>query len=147
MREVVYLIIFGNLIDLSIVFVFARGQCYNSYRWRWRIQRQTWRRRSCSVPQVSSQFQEEYLDGRKSFIFSWDKKHRNIHVEALLHFFDSNKKGKKFEPLPRLKISTQSDSPSSIKVESMATEDEVMIRTSIQFYFFKQHEFLNLVTL
>lgn len=96
---------------------------------------------------VSSQFQEEYLDGRKSFIFSWDKKHRNIHVEALLHFFDSNKKGKKFEPLPRLKISTQSDSPSSIKVESMATEDEVMIRTSIQFYFFKQHEFLNLMTL
>lgn len=96
---------------------------------------------------VSSQFQEEYLDGRKSFIFSWDKKHRNIHVEALLHFFDSNKKGKKFEPLPRLKISTQSDSPSSIKVESMATEDDVMIRTSIQFYFFKQHEFLNLMTL
>jgi len=96
---------------------------------------------------VSSQFQEEYLDGRKSFIFSWDKKHRDIHVEALLHFFDSNKKGEKFEPLPRLKISTQSDSPSSIKVESMPKKDEVIIRTSIQFYFFKQHEFLNLVTL
>lgn len=86
---------------------------------------------------VSSQFQEEYLDGRKSFIFSWDEKHRDIHVEALLHFFDLNKKGERFEPLPRLKISTQSDSPSSIKVESFPKKDEVMIRTSIQFYFFQ----------
>ena len=58
-------------------------------------------------------------------------------MEALLHFFDSNKKGEKFEPLPRLKISTQSDSPSSMKVESIPKKDEVMIRTSIQFNFFQ----------
>ena len=40
------------------------------------------------------------MDGRKSFIFSWDKKHRKIHEEALLHFFDPSKKGQKFEPPP-----------------------------------------------
>ena len=36
------------------------------------------------------------MDGTKGFIFSWDKKHRVIHEEALLHFLDSNKKGEKF---------------------------------------------------
>ena len=45
---------------------------------------------------VSSQFSIEYLDGRKSFIFSWNKQHRAIHEEALLHHFDPNKKGQKF---------------------------------------------------
>ena len=56
---------------------------------------------------VASQFNEEYLDGRKSFIFSWDTKHRPIHEEALRHFLDPSKKGFKFvytpkpKPLPR----------------------------------------------
>lgn len=45
---------------------------------------------------VSSQFKEEFMDGIKGFIFSWDKKHRGIHEEALLHFLDSKKKGQKF---------------------------------------------------
>lgn len=49
---------------------------------------------------ISSQFTEEFLDGRKSFVFSWDKKHRKIHEEALLHFFDQSKKGEKFEYNP-----------------------------------------------
>ena len=40
------------------------------------------------------------MDGRKSFIFSWDKKHREIHEKALQHFFDSSKKGEKFEYQP-----------------------------------------------
>ena len=52
---------------------------------------------------VGSQFNEEYLDGRKSFIFSWNKKHREIHEEALLHYFDPNKKGQKFEHQPKPK--------------------------------------------
>ena len=52
---------------------------------------------------VASQFNEEYLDGRKSFIFSWNKQHREIHEEALLHYFDPNKKGHKFEYHPKLK--------------------------------------------
>ena len=55
---------------------------------------------------VASQFREEYLDGRQSFIFSWDKKHRMIHEEAMQHFLDPGKRGSKFEytpprPLPK----------------------------------------------
>ena len=46
---------------------------------------------------VSSQFEEEYLDGRKSFIFSWHKNHREIHEKALLHFFEPSKMGEKFD--------------------------------------------------
>ena len=80
---------------------------------------------------VSSQFQEEYLDGRKSFIFSWHKKHRGIHVEALLHFFDSNKKGEKFESPPRLKKPTQSDNPSFEKADIMPQKDEVINVTNL----------------
>ena len=49
---------------------------------------------------VSSQFSEECLDGRKSFIFSWNKQHREIHEQALLHHFDPNKKGQKFKYQP-----------------------------------------------
>ena len=55
---------------------------------------------------VASQFSEEYLDGRQSFIFSWHKKHRMIHEEAMRHFLDPGKRGSKFEytlprPLPK----------------------------------------------
>ena len=52
---------------------------------------------------VASQFNEEYLDGRKSFVFSWKEKHREIHEEALQHFFDPSKKGQKFEYQPKPK--------------------------------------------
>ena len=45
---------------------------------------------------VSSQFSEEFLDGRKGFIFSFNKKHRPIHEEALTHFVDSGKKEQRF---------------------------------------------------
>ena len=37
------------------------------------------------------------MDGKKSFIFSWNKKHRAIHEEALLHYFDRSKRGQKFK--------------------------------------------------
>ncbi|XP_078380087.1 uncharacterized protein LOC144663028 [Oculina patagonica] len=47
-----------------------------------------------------SQVKEEFIDGRKNFVFSWNKKHRAIHEEALLHYFDPNKKGLKFEYQP-----------------------------------------------
>ena len=49
---------------------------------------------------ISSQFGEEFLNGSTSFVFSWDKKHREIHEKALLHFFDPRKKGQKFEYHP-----------------------------------------------
>ena len=55
---------------------------------------------------VASQFREEYLDGRQSFIFSWNEKHRPVHEEAMRHFLDPGKRGSKFEytppkPLPK----------------------------------------------
>ena len=46
---------------------------------------------------VASQFGEEYLDGRQSFIFSWNEKHRLIHEEALRHYLDPEERGSKFE--------------------------------------------------
>ena len=52
---------------------------------------------------VASQFDEEYLDGRKSFIFSWNKAHREIHEEALKHYLDPSKKGQKFQYVPKPK--------------------------------------------
>ena len=52
---------------------------------------------------VASQFDDEYLDGRKSFILSWNSKHRTIHEEALLHFFDPKKEGQKFRYQPKPK--------------------------------------------
>ena len=53
---------------------------------------------------VASQFREEYLDGRQSFIFSWDKKHRMIHEEAMRHFLDPGKRGSKFEYTPPMPL-------------------------------------------
>ena len=53
---------------------------------------------------VASQFHEEYLDGRQSFIFSWDKKHRMIHEEAMRHFLDPGKRGYKFEYTPPMAL-------------------------------------------
>ena len=47
---------------------------------------------------VSSQVDEQFIDGRKSFIFSWDKELRPVHEEAMLHFLDPAKKGGKFVP-------------------------------------------------
>ena len=49
---------------------------------------------------VASQFGEEYLDGRQSFIFSWNEKHRQIHEEAMRHYLDPKKRGSKFEYTP-----------------------------------------------
>ena len=58
---------------------------------------------------VSSQFSEEFLDGRKSFIFSWNKKHREIHEEALVHFV--KRKGQKFEYQPKRKLPQRPTTP------------------------------------
>nr|XP_058946161.1 uncharacterized protein LOC131774155 [Pocillopora verrucosa] len=45
---------------------------------------------------ISPQFRTDLVDGRKSFIFSWNQKHRPIHEKALLHYFDPDKSGQKF---------------------------------------------------
>ena len=53
---------------------------------------------------ISSQFNYEYMDGRKGFILSWNKEHREIHEEALRHFLDPSKRGTKFEYKPKRKL-------------------------------------------
>ena len=76
---------------------------------------------------VASQFDAEYLDGRKSFIFSWNKAHREIHEEALKHYLDPSKKEQKFQYVPKPKPKT--------------TQDEVwlmFIFHSFEIYFFCQ---------
>ena len=76
---------------------------------------------------VASQFDEEYLDGRKSFIFSWNKAHREIHEEALKHYLDPSKKEQKFQYVP--------------KPKPKPTQDEVwlmFIFHSFEIYFFCQ---------
>ena len=72
---------------------------------------------------IQSQFEEEFLDGRKSFIFSWNKNHREIHEEALRHYFDLAKKEQKFEYQPKLK------QREVVKVAQTSSE-----RTSLQEY-------------
>ena len=58
---------------------------------------------------ISSQFSEDLIDGRKSFIFSWNQEHREIHEEALVHFLDQRKRGEKFEYQPKKRGSQVSE--------------------------------------
>ena len=62
---------------------------------------------------ISSQFSEELIDGRKSFIFSWNQEHRAIHEEALVHFLDERERGEKFEYQPKGKSSQVSETAMS----------------------------------
>ena len=81
---------------------------------------------------MSSQFSEEFLGGRKSFIFSWNMKHREIHEEALVHFFDTSKKGQKFEyqmkpklsPTPVTQHQTSAIEPAIRKPEDTRTQPQ-----------------------
>ena len=69
---------------------------------------------------ISSQFGEEFLDGRKGFVFSWDKKHREIHKKALVHFL--SKKGQKFENHPpQQQVVTKPTPPSQREVDLSKT--------------------------
>ena len=56
--------------------------------------------RQARVTALSRQLRPQLIDGRKSFIFSWNKKHGAIHEEALIHYFDYTKKGQKFTSQP-----------------------------------------------
>ncbi|CAH3179138.1 unnamed protein product, partial [Porites evermanni] len=78
---------------------------------------------------ISSQFSEEYLDGRKSFIFSWNKKHRPIHEEALLHYFDPDKKEKKFVLVEKKEEETVSEDPKQVYVY----EDTVLQTSPVRY--------------
>ena len=63
---------------------------------------------------VSSQFSEELLDGSKSFIFSWNKEHRPIHEEALLHYFNPGKKNKKFVREEKVAVTVSREDPKQV---------------------------------
>ena len=71
-------------------------------RWAWR--------------KISSQFSEEFLDGRKSFVFSWNKEHRPIHEAALIHYLNSSKSERqkfKYQPEPKqVRSSDSAQTPS-----------------------------------
>ena len=58
-----------------------KNEAYLS-RWSWR--------------KISSQFDRKFIDGTKSFVLSWDKKHRPIHNEAMCHWLDPGKAEQKF---------------------------------------------------
>ena len=73
---------------------------------------------------VCVQFNEEYLDGRKSFVFSWGEKHRQIHVEALMHFFNPDKNGEKFKYQLPIKADPTSKARRKTTAESIPTEAE-----------------------
>ena len=64
---------------------------------------------------VVSQFDGEYLDGSRSFTFSWNEAHREIHEEALKHYLDPSKKEQKFQYVPKP------------RAETKPTQDEVLV--------------------
>ena len=80
------------LVGGNVIIVIGGDDNYKSEEQEERLVISPWARRIVCV-----QFSEEYIDGRKSFIFSWGEKHRPIHVEALMHFFDPDKNGEKFK--------------------------------------------------
>ena len=64
---------------------------------------------------VVSQFDGEYLDGSRSFTFSWNEAHKEIHEEALKHYLDPSKKEQKFQYVPKP------------RAETKPTQDEVLV--------------------
>ena len=91
------------LIGGNVIIVIGGDDNYKNEEEEERLVISPWARRIVCV-----QFSEEYIDGRKSFIFSWGEKHRPIHVEALMHFFDPDKNGEKF----KYQLQKQADSAS-----------------------------------
>ena len=80
-------------------------------RWAWR--------------KISSQFSEEFLDGRKSFVFSWNKEHRPIHEAALIHYLNSSKSERqkfKYQPEPKQVQRNESAETPSHKTRSLINQ-------------------------
>ncbi|KAL9963905.1 hypothetical protein ACROYT_G027460 [Oculina patagonica] len=77
---------------------------------------------------ICHQFRAELIDGRKSFIFSWNKKHRPIHEEALLHYFDPSKKGERFNYVPKPKRPPEMEEPGIDPPAALDIEQEKCLR-------------------
>ena len=115
------------LVGGNVIIVIGGDDNYKSKEQEEQLVISPWARRIVCV-----QFSEEYIDGRKSFIFSWGEKHRPIHVEALMHFFDPDKNGEKFKyQLPKQGDSTPKPArvkpaePISTKVEERKCSSDV----------------------
>ena len=92
---------------------------------------------------ISHQFRAEVVDGRKSFIFSWNKKHRSVHEEALLHYFDPSKKMQRFVYKPKSQPLPESDEVNIDPPATVNIQQEVymvrlvkLAKKTIQFFFY-----------
>ena len=105
------------VLDGNVLFVIGGDEHYKDEDEKEKHFLSDWARKT-----ISYQFRAEVVDGRKSFIFSWNKKHRPVHEEALLHYFDSSKKGQKFvykpksQPLPE-SDEAKTDPPASVNIQ------------------------------
>ena len=123
-QEIVYLLCISSLLhsDDKVLIVIGGDSYYRDEYEEDRFVISRWARRK-----VASQFNEEYLDGRKSFIFSWDTKHRPIHEEALRHFLDFGKKGVKFVYTPKPKPLPRAPQPEFISPANQDARQEVRL--------------------
>ena len=81
---------------------------------------------------LSRQLRPQFIDGRKSFIFSWNRKHRAIHEEALIHYFDSTKKGQKFKSQPVAEPVRIGPEPEKTRITSPVATQSQVIMTYVQ---------------
>ena len=91
-------LLYASILGEKVIIVIGGDDNYKNESEEDSVVLSRWARRK-----ISSQFKEEFLDGRKSFVFSWNKKHREIHEEALLHYFSPEKAGTRFEYQPQPK--------------------------------------------
>lgn len=110
-----YLLLVGD----NVIIVIGGDDNYKNEEEEERSFISPWARRIVRV-----QINEEYLNGRKSFVFSWGEKHRQIHVEALLHFFDPDKNAEKFKYQLPIKADPASKARRKTRAESIPIEAE-----------------------
>ena len=110
------------VLDGNVLFVIGGDEHYKDEDEKEKHFLSDWARKT-----ISYQFRAEVVDGRKSFIFSWNKKHRPVHEEALLHYFDSSKKGQKFVYKPKLQPLPESDEAKTDPPASVNIQREVCL--------------------
>ena len=118
---------FSSVIGDKVLIVIGGDDCYKDENEEDTAFISRWAKRK-----ISSQFGEELIDGRKSFIFSWNQEHRAIHEEALVHFLDERKRGKKFEYQPKGKSSRVSETAMSPTANTSAWGNDPRERKSTQ---------------
>ena len=118
---------FSSVIGDKVLIVIGGDDCYKDENEEDTAFISRWAKRK-----ISSQFGEELIDGRKSFIFSWNQKHRAIHEDALVHFLDERKTGGKFEYQPKGKSSRVSETAMSPTANTSAWGNDPRERKSTQ---------------